>query len=104
MNKCNYCVNKDFCSKCDSKWKDKFIPNNDVKKYFNYGYVGVRGIHGYVWSFDTTNEKLISTHAIKIYNSLYCPYCGEKMLTIQDRSSLATIGYCCICDGAMAEI
>lgn len=104
MNKCNYCINKKACNDCDIGWHDKFIPNNKVRKYFNMGYNGVRGINGYMWEFDTTSEHLISTHAISIYGSVYCPYCGEKMECIQDPSTLETIGYCCICEGALAEL
>lgn len=104
MNECNYCVNKEACSSCDITWCDKFIPNDDVRKYFSYGYNGVRGINGYTWDFDTTNEDLVQTHAIRIHHLLYCPYCGERMLPIQDSTTLDTIGYCCICEGARAEL
>lgn len=103
MNKCNYCVNKSQCNKCD-KWKDKFIPSEEVKQYFRHGYVGTRGISGYTYDFDNTNESLVTTHKIHIDGKYYCPYCGELMYSIQDKYTLSTIGYCCICQGARDEI
>lgn len=104
MNECNYCINKEACSSCDITWHDKFIPNDDVRKYFIWGYNGVRGINGHTWYFDTTNKDLVQTHTIRIHNSIYCPYCGERMLPIQDATTLDTIGLCCICEGARAEL
>lgn len=102
--KCNYCVNTEQCSTCDKTWKDKFIPSEEVKKYFNHGYVGVRGINGFTWDFDSTNESLKSTHFIIIGNTYYCPYCGDTMYPIQDGETLDIIGHCCICQGARDEI
>lgn len=103
-NLCDYCINRESCKKCDKGWHDKFIPSDDVKKYFNHGYVGVRGIKGYVWHFDTTNEHLKPTHSITIGGTNYCPYCGEEMYLIQNMETLAKEGYCCICEGARAEL
>lgn len=102
--KCNYCINKDQCNECDKGWKDKFIPSEEVKQYFNKVYVGVRGIDGRIYSFDTTNKLLIPTHSICIDNKYYCAYCGEIMYSIQDKQSLEVIGYCCICQGARYEV
>lgn len=104
MSKCNYCINKEQCNECDKKWKDKFIPSEEVKQYFSCGYVGVRGINGRVYRFDTTNESLVPTHKILIDGDYYCPYCGESMYPIQDKYTLEVIGHCCICQGAKDEI
>ena len=102
--KCNYCTNKSECKTCDKGWKDKFIPQDEVKQYFNQGYVGVGGLNGYVYTFDTTSETLVNTHYILIDGDCYCPYCGEPMFCIQDKESLDVIGHCCICQGARDEI
>lgn len=101
---CDYCINKDACGKCDKQWHDMFIPSDKVRKYFSKGYVGVRGIDGYIWSFDTTRPSLVPTHSIIIHGSHYCPYCGDPMYSIQDKETLDVVGYCCICEGAEAEI
>jgi len=102
--KCDHCINKTECENCDKGWHDKFIPSEEVKKYFRRGYTSVKGINGYVYDFDTTNELLVPTHHIIIGNKYYCPYCGNVMQYIQDKHSLDTIGRCCICEGARAEI
>lgn len=102
--KCNYCINKTQCNKCDKYWKDKFIPSEEVKKYFRYGYVGVRGLDGCIYNFDSTNEILVPTHSMYIEGKYYCPYCGERMYSIQSKDTLAIKGYCCICEGARNEI
>ena len=102
--KCNYCINKKQCNECDKGWKDKFIPSEEVKHYFKRGYVGTMGINGRVYNFDTTNEFLVNTHSVYIDGKYYCPYCGEIMYPIQDKETLDTIGFCCICEGAKAEI
>jgi len=101
---CNYCENKSACAKCNKVWNDQFIPAQRVRKYFAHNYVGVRGVHGYVWSFDTTNEELVPTHSIRIGNEYYCPYCGSRMYLIQDKITFSVTGYCCICEGAEAEL
>lgn len=101
---CNYCVNKRQCDECDKWWRDKFIPSGEVEKYFSYNYVGVRGINGYVFNFNTTNKDLKPTHHILIDGVYYCPYCGELMYPIQDENTLAITGHCCICQGARDEI
>ena len=75
--KCNHCINKEQCNECDKEWKDKFIPTKDVEHYFEKGYVGIRGIDGYTYGFNTTNTLLIPTHSICINGGYYCPYCGE---------------------------
>lgn len=102
--KCNFCVNKEQCAMCDKNWKDKFIPSDEVRKYFHKGYCGVRGINGCTWDFDTTNVSLKSTHFIRIGNTYYCPYCGEEMYSIQYKETFSIIGHCCICQGARDEI
>lgn len=102
--KCNYCINKDFCTTCDKDWYDKFIPNDRVKKYFEKSYSGVKGINNYVYVYNSTNKDLVSTHSINIFGDMYCPYCGEKMFPIQKEGFLIVVGYCCICEGAEAEI
>lgn len=104
MNKCNYCVNTGACEKCDKNWRDMFVPSDEVKRFFHKGYVGVRGMNGYTYDFDTTSTSLIPTHSIRIGNTNYCPYCGDAMFNIQDKETLVVTGYCCICKGAMAEI
>lgn len=103
---CKNCVNRntETCSQCDKNWFDKFVPEERIKKYFNYTYNGVRGINGRMWGFDTTNPELIPTHAVFINRKPYCPYCGDIMYSIQDADTLAVTGHCCICKGAMAEI
>lgn len=102
-NFCNNCINKEMCCQC-GKYKDKFIPNEAVKPYFQKVYIGTEGINGYIWRFDTTNPSLYETRSISICGQLYCPYCGEKMHCIQDKDTLFVIGYCCFCEGAREEI
>lgn len=106
--KCNHCINKAQCAECDKDWKDKFIPSNEVKQFFSFSYVGVKGIDGCVYRWDSTNESLIPTHHMLIDGHYYCPYCGEMMLPIQGliktRGNYLTTGYCCICQGARDEI
>lgn len=101
---CNYCINKESCKNCNKAWKDMFIPSEEVKKYFQKSYNGVKGINGYSYHFDTTNDSLVPTHHIIINGDYFCPYCGEEMYPIQDKYTFAVIGYCCICEGAKAEI
>lgn len=103
-SECNFCTNKTQCAECDKGWLDKFIPSKEVASYFHRCYVGVRGINGSAYSFDTTSETLIPTHHVVIDGKFYCPYCGEKMFPIQDKITLATIGHCCICQGARDEL
>ena len=109
-SKCNHCINKSQCSECDKNWKDKFIPSNDVKQYFRRDYVGVRGIDGRVYNWDSTNPNLVPTADIDVdgYN-YHCPYCGEEMFPIQGNlaqgiGDYSTTGYCCICQGARDEL
>ena len=102
--KCNHCINKTQCAECDKQWLDKFIPAEEVKHYFQKGYVGVRGINGSVYEFNTTNSSLKPTQAIRIGSRLYCPYCGEEMFVIQEGVTFMEIGHCCICQGARDEI
>lgn len=98
---CNHCINKEQCSECDKKWKDKFVPSDEVKHYFSRWYCS----SGPSYHFNTTNPDLVPTHSIVIgWNDHYCPYCGEKMFVIQDKETLKEIGYCCICEGARAEL
>lgn len=97
---CNYCKNNGYCDECDD-YGSKFIPLDNVKKYFSRGSIG---INKYLYYFDTCNKSLIKTHSIMIGSIYYCPYCGERMYPIQDEKSLDTIGHCCICDGARSEI
>ena len=101
---CNYCTNKESCKSCDKAWKDMFIPSEEVKDYFQKSYNGVRGINGYAYHFDTTNDSLVPTHHIIINGDYFCPYCGGEMYSIQDKDTFAVIGHCCICAGARAEI
>lgn len=102
-NKCEYCTNTFFCKECDKDWKDKFIPKKEIKHFFNWNYIGIRGINGYIWSWNSTHPDLKPTHYVVINNKKYCPYCGEETLCIQDED-LNIIGHCCICDGALAEL
>lgn len=102
---CRYCTNgPDACHKCDKHWRDMFIPSEDVKKYFRYGYNGVRGIRGHTYDFDTTSPDLKPTRHVIIDGARYCPYCGEQMYCIQDMDTLAVTGHCCICEGARAQL
>lgn len=101
--KCNVCINKDSCKDCKIGWEDKFIPNNEVKQFFERGYAGTIGINGYVWSWNPTNSDLNPTHRLDIYGKNICPYCGEEMYPIQNKN-LDIIGHCCLCKGARAEI
>ena len=101
---CNYCTNKESCKSCDKAWKDMFIPSEEVKDYFQKSYNGVRGINGYAYHFDTTNDSLVPTNHIIINDDYFCPYCGGEMYSIQDKDTFAVIGHCCICAGARAEI
>lgn len=109
MNKCNYCINKEACELCDKGWKDKFIPNNDIWKFFNSVYVGVRGINGYVYTFNCDHPDLVPTHGIEIDGDIYCAYCGDKMQSVYETMDEYDfygihVGYCCFCDGAKKEI
>lgn len=107
---CNYCINKSQCSECDKNWKDKFVPSEEVKHYFERHYVGVRGIDGRVYSWNSTNPNLVPTTDIDIDKYHYhCPYCGEEMFPIQGYlaqgiDDYRTTGYCCICQGARDEL
>ena len=101
--KCKYCTNTLFCKDCDKEWRDKFIPNKEVKQFFNYNYCGRGGINGYTYDWDSTNLDLKPTHWINIQGDKICPYCGERMLPIQDKN-YDVIGHCCICEGARAEL
>lgn len=92
-----------FCKECDKDWRDKFIPNKEVKQFFNYNYCGRGGINGYTYDWDSTNPDLKPTHWVNIQGTKVCPYCGEKVLPIQDKN-LNVIGHCCICEGARAEL
>lgn len=103
-SECNFCTNKTQCAECDKGWLDKFIPSKEVASYFHRCYVGVRGINGSAYSFNTTNKDLIPTHHVVIDSRFYCPYCGEEMFPIQDSVTLAITGHCCICQGARDEI
>ncbi len=104
MSKCNYCVNKSQCDECRKDWKDKFIPSEEVRHYFVRAYVGSMGTCGYIYTFENCKKDLIPTHSVVIDGTHYCPYCGDTMYHIQDKDTLATIGYCCICEGARSEI
>lgn len=100
--KCDYCVNKTQCKEC--KNTDKFIPSEEVRHYFQRSYVGVGGMDGYQYHWNSTNKNLVPTRHILISNTHYCPYCGELMYPIQRDISCMTIGYCCICQGAKTEL
>lgn len=104
--KCDYCINKTQCAECDKQCRDKFIPSDEVKKYFKRYYVGVHGVDGHAYHFDNLSENLVPTHIMWIGNTPYCPYCGHKMLAIQDDMvhHFRVIGYTCICQGARNEI
>lgn len=102
-NKCNICTNIFFCKECKEGWKDKFIPNNKVKQFFEYCYAGTIGINGHVWSWNPTHPDLKPTHEIVIHGKHICPYCGEQMFPIQN-GNLDIIGYCCLCEGGFAEL
>lgn len=103
-NKCCYCVNKTQCSECDTNWKDKFIPSDEVKQYFHKNYCGVGGIDGCTYGPDPTDPSLVPTHHIIIDGEYYCPYCGEKMFLIQNKITFGEIGHYCICKGARDEL
>lgn len=105
MKECRFCVNKENCATCTNKgWRGtKFVPAEKVRKYFECVYSGIDKI-GYIYRFNTTNPELVNTHGIYMYGQYLCPYCGERMYCIQDKETLAVIGYCCICDGARAEV
>ena len=105
--RCDYCINKTQCAECDKGWKDKFIPSDEVKKYFKRYYNGMRGVNGCAsYHFDNLNQDLVPTHLIFIGNERYCPYCGNKMFHIQRDigRDFRTVGYTCICQGARNEI
>lgn len=107
---CNHCINKAQCSECDKSRKEKFVPSEEVKHYFERYYVGVYGIDGRVYSWNSTNPNLIPTTDIDVDGyGHYCPYCGEKMFPIQGYlargiDDYSTTGYCCICQGARDEL
>lgn len=100
----DYCDNKKSCDDCDSTWKDKFIPNESVNRFFIKAYVGRGGINGRSYSFNTTDEKIQPTKSVVIDGRHYCPYCAVTMFNLQDKSTLEVIGHRCLCEGAMAEI
>ena len=108
-SRCNHCINKSQCSECDKGWKDKFIPSKEVEHYFERHYVGVNGIDGRVYHWNSTNPNLIPTRSITIGHTKYCPYCGEEMFPIQGYlaqgiNNYAETGKCCICQGARDEM
>lgn len=101
MSKCNYCANKNaHCTTCTNECN--FVPIEEVKEFFLYNPYNNPMFSKYM--YDSTNNNLIKTHSIKINNEYYCPYCSDKMYPIQDKYSLKTYGYCCVCEGARAEI
>lgn len=105
--KCNYCVNKTQCEKC--KNTDKFIPSEEVRHYFQRIYVGVSGIGGYEYMWNSTNKDLVPTQHIEIDRDDYCPYCGEIMYPIQGFlaqgiENYTVTGSCCLCQGARDEL
>ena len=107
--RCNYCINKSQCSECDKGWKDKFIPAEEVESYFERHYVGVRGINGSEFGWNSSNPDLVPTRSITIGSTKYCAYCGETMFPIQGclaqgMNNYAVTGYCCICQGARDEL
>ena len=105
MNYCNYCVNKKQCNECEKGWKDKFIPPENIKSYFQRVYCGKNsGIGGMRYSVDTTSRSLKPTHKINIYGRNYCPYCCTEMIPIQHHRTLSVIGYFCLCQGALDEL
>lgn len=102
MKICHLCQNQSHCKSneelCDEN-KDKFVPNDKVRHFFKRYYIGndENGDRKYVTHVDLDNPDLQPTHSILVGSRLYCAYCG-------DRSIHATAGYCCICDGALAEV
>lgn len=101
---CNLCANKttdNGCKDCNAGEYNNFFPKSDIKKYFHYGYSGP-GKGSYY--FNTTNEELKPTQSVLIKGTHYCPYCAKPSYCIQEKDSLAVIGHCCICDGALAEL
>lgn len=106
MKECNFCVNKSNCATCTDKrgWRGtEFIPVEEVRKYFERVYLSV-GRTDFMYRFNNTNPNLVNTHYIYIDGHYYCPYCGEQMYCIQEKESFVTIGHCCICEGARAEV
>lgn len=101
MSKCNYCSNKGVtCDTC--KNENCFVPIDEVKEYFYYNPYNNPIYSKY--SYNSTSDKLVRTHHMRINHQYYCPYCGDVMYPIQDRISLVVYGYCCMCIGARAEI
>ena len=76
---------------------NNLIPSDGVKQ-------GSVGLGKQRYSFNTTNTDLIPTHDISIKGVHYCPYCGDIMFYVQEPRTYAVIGYCCLCEGARAEI
>ena len=106
-NKCNYCINKSQCSECNIQ--DKFIPSEEVRWCFEHYYVGVRGIDGCVWEWNSSRKGIEPTSEVQIEGSHYCPYCGETMFSIQGClakgiKNYDVTGYCCLCQGARNEL
>lgn len=100
-NKCRYksfCKNN-TCEECDKQ--SKFQPIDEIRHLFRKGHTGPNESSMYL---NTTHNDLKPTHTIKIDNSPFCPYCGNKSFYIQNPETLVVTGYCCFCDGARAEL
>lgn len=98
MQYCRFCINKDKeeikCKECGKDGKN-FIPTENIRKYFKHNYNR--------WYYNTSNGEITQTQGIIINDSMFCPYCTEEMLHLQD-NNLEVIGRCCLCDGALNEM
>lgn len=102
MRVCHMCENQSHCQingEMCGKDKDKFIPKEKVKHFFTRYCIGIdeNGDRKYFTHVDLDNPDLKPTHSILVGGHVHCAYCGEKSMHV-------AAGYCCICDGALAEV
>lgn len=101
MKKCKSCVNKERCQESGNlctPHTSQFVPDDNSRQFFSRWWVGN---DKYEYHFDTKNPHWNHTHSISIDGINYCPYCGDVMYFLETDDKK---GYCCICDGARAEI
>jgi hypothetical protein len=107
---CNICArqNSSFCENCLKNDENlNFRPREHFKYMFTYSSCWKnKGETAYFWN--TTNDTAIETRTVTIGSDEYCPYCGRKALSLQRAiktfDNYSITGYCCLCEGALAEI
>lgn len=106
---CNICERKNsiYCNEClknDETLNFRPLREHSEKFYYSSSW-NSPGKNCFSWN--TTNESAVETRVVYIGNTAYCPYCGNKALALQRNikrfNDYEISGYCCLCDGALAE-